>query len=99
MRLIILESDRHSLWIKAIGITLIAVRFADWPYELTFQNVVHDIMNQQIQAGGTCWVQWYYSWLGPYCPDLFRKTRNSLTVTHIYTIMQGQRCHYLQLCR
>ncbi|KAI7879581.1 hypothetical protein K492DRAFT_195877 [Lichtheimia hyalospora FSU 10163] len=58
MRLIILESDRHSLWIKAIGITLIAVRFADWPYELAFQNVVHDIMNQQIQAGGTCWVQW-----------------------------------------
>ncbi|KAI9498707.1 hypothetical protein BDB00DRAFT_738109, partial [Zychaea mexicana] len=58
MRLIILESDRHSLWIKIVGILLITVRFADWPYELAFVTIQQNIMNQQIQSGGTCWAQW-----------------------------------------
>ena len=58
MRLIILESDRHSLWIKIVGILLITVRFADWPYELAFGALQQNIMNQRIQSGATCWAQW-----------------------------------------
>ncbi|KAI8146986.1 hypothetical protein BJV82DRAFT_373037 [Fennellomyces sp. T-0311] len=58
MRLIILESDRHALWIKIVGILLITVRFADWPYELAFVTIQQNIMYQQIQSGGTCWAQW-----------------------------------------
>ncbi|KAI7857730.1 hypothetical protein BDC45DRAFT_500536 [Circinella umbellata] len=58
MRLIILESDRHSLWIKIVGIFLITVRFADWPYELAFGTLQQNLMNQRIQGGATCWAQW-----------------------------------------
>lgn len=59
MRLIILESDRHSLWIKIVGIILIAIRFADWPYELAFQSIQQDIMSQKVAEGATCWATWY----------------------------------------
>ncbi|CDH60849.1 hypothetical protein RO3G_05247 [Lichtheimia corymbifera JMRC:FSU:9682] len=58
MRLLILEADHHSLWIKVVGVFLIAVRFADWPYELAFYSVQQDIMRQPLMQGGICWVQW-----------------------------------------
>lgn len=61
MRLIILESDRHSRYIKIIGITLITVRFADWPYELAFHSVQEQIMQQSVLVGSSCWAQWYAS--------------------------------------
>ncbi|ORZ19721.1 hypothetical protein BCR42DRAFT_222767 [Absidia repens] len=58
-RLIILEADRHSRWIKIIGLLLITVRFADWPYEL----IVHELSNNYVGSAsifqeGTCWAQW-----------------------------------------
>lgn len=58
MRLLILEADHHSLWIKVVGVFLIAVRFADWPYELAFYSVQQDIMQQTLMEGSICWVQW-----------------------------------------
>ncbi|KAI8342037.1 hypothetical protein BC941DRAFT_415180 [Chlamydoabsidia padenii] len=58
-RLIILEADHHSRWIKVVGLLLIAIRFADWPYEIA----VHEVMQQKVgeisvYAVGTCWAQW-----------------------------------------
>ncbi|KAI9316860.1 hypothetical protein BX666DRAFT_1858642 [Dichotomocladium elegans] len=58
MRLIILESDRHSRWIKIVGVVLIGLRFADWPYELAFRPLQEHIATQKLQEGGTCWAQW-----------------------------------------
>lgn len=61
-RCLILESTRHSRLIQIIGIILILVRFADWPYELTFHNIQAQ-MEQPIESGQTCWATWYV--LGP----------------------------------
>ncbi|EIE82881.1 hypothetical protein RO3G_07586 [Rhizopus delemar RA 99-880] len=55
MRLIILELDRYSRWIKAIGVLLIGLRFADWPYELAFISIQQTIMAQSPNNGATCW--------------------------------------------
>ncbi|KAI9315216.1 hypothetical protein BX666DRAFT_2028794 [Dichotomocladium elegans] len=57
MRLLILE-DRHAVWIKVVGIALILLRFTDWPYELTFQQVQQSITQQNPLPGDTCWVSW-----------------------------------------
>lgn len=56
-RCLILESSRHSRLIQIIGIILILVRFADWPYELTFHNIQAQ-MEQPIESGQTCWATW-----------------------------------------
>ncbi|KAF7728341.1 hypothetical protein EC973_006282 [Apophysomyces ossiformis] len=58
MRLVILESDRHSRWIKIVGAFLIALRFADWPYELAFYSLQVDIMKQEVLLGATCLTKW-----------------------------------------
>ncbi|KAG0892208.1 hypothetical protein G6F34_011046 [Rhizopus arrhizus] len=58
MRLIILELDRYSRWIKAIGVLLIGLRFADWPYELAFISIQQAIMAQSPNNGATCWAIW-----------------------------------------
>ncbi|KAI8089168.1 uncharacterized protein BX664DRAFT_235140, partial [Halteromyces radiatus] len=57
LRLLILESDKNSLWIKIVGIALIALRFADWPYELAFLPVEQTLINAS-DAGTTCWAIW-----------------------------------------
>ncbi|KAI9306724.1 hypothetical protein BJ944DRAFT_238487 [Cunninghamella echinulata] len=57
LRLIILESDKNSLWIKVVGIALIGLRFADWPYELTFTATDHTSVNTS-SFGSTCWATW-----------------------------------------
>lgn len=58
-RLIILESDKHSIWIKFVGIFLITLRFADWPYELAFHTLQQQLMSQSVQSGSNCLAQWY----------------------------------------
>ncbi|SAL96721.1 hypothetical protein [Absidia glauca] len=58
MRLLILESDKNSLWIKVVGISLIALRFADWPYELAFLPVEQSILDTSSASGTTCWAIW-----------------------------------------
>lgn len=58
MRLIILEPDFHSRWIKIVGILLIAVRFAAWPFELAYSNLQEKLMRQPVMQGGTCWAEW-----------------------------------------
>ena len=57
-RLIILESDRNSRWIRIVGIFLITVRFADWPYELAFHSLQQKLMTQEIESGSNCLAQW-----------------------------------------
>lgn len=57
-RLLILESDRDSLWIKIVGIFLITVRFADWPYELAFHSLQQKLMSQEVEFGSNCLAQW-----------------------------------------
>jgi hypothetical protein len=58
-RLLILEADHHSRWIKIAGLLFIAVRFADWPYELTVHEIYKSTTDaQSVFAGGTCWAQW-----------------------------------------
>ncbi|CAO3643368.1 unnamed protein product [Mucor hiemalis] len=57
-RLLILESDRNSLWIKIVGIFLITLRFADWPYELAFHTLQQQLMSQEIVSGSNCLAQW-----------------------------------------
>ncbi|KAI7892125.1 uncharacterized protein EV154DRAFT_198662 [Mucor mucedo] len=57
-RLIILESDRNSLWIKIVGIALITIRFADWPYELAFHSLQQQLMSQEVEFGSNCLAQW-----------------------------------------
>ncbi|KAI8874552.1 hypothetical protein K501DRAFT_316576 [Backusella circina FSU 941] len=57
-RLLILEAVENSLWIKIVGLFLIVVRFADWPYELAFHTVQRTIMNQTLAAGSNCLAQW-----------------------------------------
>ncbi|CAO3672253.1 unnamed protein product [Umbelopsis ramanniana] len=56
-RCLILESTRHARLIQIVGIILILVRFADWPYELTFHNIQAQ-MEQPIESGQTCWATW-----------------------------------------
>lgn len=58
MRLIILEPDYHSRWIKVVGIIFIAIRFAVWPYELAEWRLQEMIMRQPVQLGATCWAEW-----------------------------------------
>ncbi|KAI8646502.1 hypothetical protein BD408DRAFT_410339 [Parasitella parasitica] len=58
MRLIILELDRYSRCIKAIGVLLITLRAADWPYELAFHSITQRMMNQTPQSGSQCWAEW-----------------------------------------
>lgn len=58
MRLIILELDRYSKWIKTIGVLLITLRFADWPYELAFHTIQQRLMDQSPQSGAQCWAEW-----------------------------------------
>ncbi|KAI9473832.1 MAG: hypothetical protein EXX96DRAFT_621468 [Benjaminiella poitrasii] len=58
MRLIILELDQHSRWIKLIGVLLIGLRAADWPYELAFHTIQRKIMEAQPQSGSQCWAIW-----------------------------------------
>ncbi|KAI8890801.1 hypothetical protein K501DRAFT_167784 [Backusella circina FSU 941] len=58
MRVLILEHNRHSTWIKIVGALLISLRFSDWPYELAFHSVQQDIAQQSPMNGETCWAQW-----------------------------------------
>ncbi|KAI9283332.1 hypothetical protein BY458DRAFT_428001 [Sporodiniella umbellata] len=58
MRLVILELDRYSRWIKGVGILLIGLRFADWPYELAFISIQKSIMAQTPGRDATCWAEW-----------------------------------------
>ncbi|KAI7868039.1 uncharacterized protein EV154DRAFT_432277 [Mucor mucedo] len=58
MRLIILELDRYSRWIKVIGVLLITLRFSDWPYELAFHTIQERLMDQAPQSGSQCWAEW-----------------------------------------
>ncbi|RCH95920.1 hypothetical protein CU097_009099 [Rhizopus azygosporus] len=58
MRLIILELDRYSRLIKCIGLLLIGLRFADWPYELAFISIQQRIMAQNPGDDATCWAIW-----------------------------------------
>lgn len=58
MRLLILEHDRHSRYIKVIGIFLIALRAADWPYELAFHSILEKLISQAPQSGAQCWAEW-----------------------------------------
>ncbi|KAI8388272.1 uncharacterized protein BYT42DRAFT_559540 [Radiomyces spectabilis] len=58
MRLIILESDRHSLWIKIVSIALITIRFADWPYELVMNRLEQHTGALHILGGAQCWAAW-----------------------------------------
>jgi hypothetical protein len=58
MRLIILELDRYSRWIKFIGIFLITLRAADWPYELAFHSIQEKLITQAPQSGSQCWAEW-----------------------------------------
>ncbi|KAI7900983.1 uncharacterized protein BX663DRAFT_438298 [Cokeromyces recurvatus] len=57
-RLIVIESDKYSVWIKAVGIALITLRFSDWPYELAFHSLQQEIMTQQVAFGSNCLAQW-----------------------------------------
>ncbi|KAI8981983.1 hypothetical protein BDF20DRAFT_864400 [Mycotypha africana] len=57
-RLIILESEKHSIWIKIIGVCLITLRLADWPYELAFHSLQQQIMHQTVVSGSNCHAQW-----------------------------------------
>lgn len=58
-RLIILEADHHSKWIKLVGLLFIAVRFADWPYELTLHQLSNNnVGSSSVFTQGTCWAQW-----------------------------------------
>jgi hypothetical protein len=58
MRLLILELDRYSKWIKIVGVLFITLRFSDWPYELAFHSIQQNIMEQSPLNGETCWAQW-----------------------------------------
>jgi hypothetical protein len=58
MRLLILERDRDSRWIKIVGLFLITLRFADWPYELAFHTIQQKLMDQSPQSGAQCWAEW-----------------------------------------
>ncbi|KAL0076718.1 hypothetical protein J3Q64DRAFT_1345411 [Phycomyces blakesleeanus] len=58
MRLVIIETERHSKWIKCVGVFFIALRFADWPYELSYLNVQHKNMTQEVPTGVTCLTEW-----------------------------------------
>ncbi|KAI9323704.1 hypothetical protein BX666DRAFT_1847192 [Dichotomocladium elegans] len=58
MRLIILEPDFHSRWIKIAGIVLIVVRFSVWPFELTYVKLQIQLMKQPVVLGATCWAEW-----------------------------------------
>lgn len=58
MRLIILELDRYSRWIKTVGVLLITLRFADWPYELAFHSIQQRLMDQTPHSGSQCWAEW-----------------------------------------
>lgn len=58
MRLIILELNRYSRWIKGIGIFFIGLRFADWPYELAFSSIQHDYLSEVPGEDATCWAIW-----------------------------------------
>ncbi|KAI9029708.1 hypothetical protein CLU79DRAFT_735610 [Phycomyces nitens] len=58
MRLVIIETERHSKWIKCVGVFFIALRFADWPYELSYFNVQKNNMSQQVPTGVTCLTEW-----------------------------------------
>ncbi|KAI8072216.1 uncharacterized protein B0P05DRAFT_549359 [Gilbertella persicaria] len=55
MRLIILEHDKYSRWIKIVGILLITLRAADWPYELAFHTIQEKLSHQ---SGSQCWAEW-----------------------------------------
>jgi hypothetical protein len=57
-RLIVIESDKDSFWIKVIGIFLILMRFADWPYEMAFHTLQDQLMDQTLEIGSTCLAQW-----------------------------------------
>ncbi|CAO3618777.1 unnamed protein product [Cunninghamella blakesleeana] len=56
-RLIILEANHHSLWIKLVGIFLILLRFSDWPYELVLY-IKTNTENPSTLLGNTCWASW-----------------------------------------
>ncbi|KAI8063267.1 hypothetical protein BC940DRAFT_243517 [Gongronella butleri] len=56
MRLLILESDKNSRWIKIVGFVFILIRFADWPYELAFLPEENALQSSQLATEGTtCW--------------------------------------------
>lgn len=57
-RLLILETDQNSRWIKMFGFLLIAFRFADWPYELAFYSIQQELMDQQVESGANCLAAW-----------------------------------------
>ncbi|KAI8339096.1 hypothetical protein BC941DRAFT_265913 [Chlamydoabsidia padenii] len=59
LRLLILESDKNSLWIKIVGAALITLRLADWPYELASLPTVHSAPDISTSvSGSTCWATW-----------------------------------------
>lgn len=57
-RLLILEAEKDSIWIKCVGFFLIALRFADWPYELAFYSLQRELMVQQVESGANCLAAW-----------------------------------------
>ncbi|ORZ17749.1 hypothetical protein BCR42DRAFT_412425 [Absidia repens] len=58
LRLLIIESDKNSLWIKIVGIALITLRFSDWPYELAFLPGEQSLLDSSSASGSTCWAIW-----------------------------------------
>lgn len=90
-RCLILESSQYSRLIKFTGIFLILVRFADWPYELTFHNIQAK-MDLPIESGQTCWATWgsgvlILNFIGDTLANLFL---SGLFVRRLYKHLQIQ---------
>ncbi|CAO3673077.1 unnamed protein product [Umbelopsis vinacea] len=41
-----------------IGVCLIVIRFADWPFELAYRSIVFKVSSQSATDGQTCWASW-----------------------------------------
>ncbi|KAH8554082.1 hypothetical protein BGW37DRAFT_483417 [Umbelopsis sp. PMI_123] len=58
LRVLVIWDYRYNRLITGIAICLLLIRFADWPFELTYRSIVNKVSSQSATDGQTCWASW-----------------------------------------
>ncbi|KAG2174216.1 hypothetical protein INT43_004237 [Umbelopsis isabellina] len=93
LRVLVICDFKHTKTIKTIGIILILIRFADWPFELTYRQIVDKVSSQSAVDGQTCWASWgtgvvTLNFIGDTLANLFL---SGLFLGRLYTHYQAQK--------
>ncbi|GAB5590445.1 hypothetical protein Unana1_05345 [Umbelopsis nana] len=93
LRVLVICDFKHTRLIKMIGVCLILIRFADWPFELAYRQIVFKVSSQSATDGQTCWASWgtgvvLLNFIGDVLANLFL---SGLFLTRLYKHYKTQK--------